>query len=120
MDRTVVSTARSGDHAVITWNDGTEHWVPAAVLAQALDPQALWAAGMDHTARRVKSWRESHRLTQPEAARVLGLAERMWRYYEKGEKPVPRTVLLAMDGFNARLGLSVTQQPAVPGTAGDS
>jgi len=47
-----------------------------------------------------KKWRKSLRLSQKEAANLLGLKRRMIQYYEKGERdgekvPIPRSVRLA-------------------------
>lgn len=46
-------------------------------------------------------WRMEHGLTLDQAAEALGLSRRMVAYYSSGEKPVPKTVLLACRGWEA-------------------
>jgi len=53
-----------------------------------------------------------HELTLDRAAEELGLSRRMLAYYRKGEKPVPKTVGLAMKGWEA-LQLPETQANSV-------
>ncbi|MDO5609463.1 MAG: DUF2442 domain-containing protein [Pseudomonadota bacterium] len=45
------------------------------------------------------NWMHQHGLTLDAAAQALGLSRRMLAYYRSGEKPVPRTVALAMLGW---------------------
>lgn len=47
-------------------------------------------------------WLDEHGLTQEEAAHALGLSRRMIAYYLSGEKPIPKTVWLATEGYAAR------------------
>ena len=49
-----------------------------------------------------KDWMVRHRLTLDRAAEALGLSRRMVAYYASGEKPIPKTVWLATEGFEAR------------------
>jgi len=58
------------------------------------------------------SWMAKHELTLDRAAEELGLSRRMLAYYRKGEKPVPKTVGLAMKGWEA-LRLPETQANSV-------
>lgn len=44
-------------------------------------------------------WRWRNRLSLSKAADTLGLSRRMVAYYESGEQEVPRTVLLALKGW---------------------
>ncbi|MGA7436616.1 MAG: hypothetical protein WBW32_00645 [Luteibacter sp.] len=44
-------------------------------------------------------WMARHEMTLDRAAEVLGLSRRMLAYYRSGEKAVPRTVGLAMIGW---------------------
>ncbi|WP_260308832.1 MULTISPECIES: hypothetical protein [Pseudomonas] len=44
------------------------------------------------------NWMAQHGLTLDRAAQELGLSWRLLAYYRSGEKPVPRTVALAMKG----------------------
>lgn len=50
---------------------------------------------------RVWNWMAGNELTLDRAAQELGLSQRMLAYYRSGEKPVPRTVALAMKGWDA-------------------
>ena len=49
-----------------------------------------------------RAWIEKHQLTQEHAAQALGLSRRMIAYYLNGEKPIPKTVWLATEGYAAR------------------
>jgi hypothetical protein len=51
--------------------------------------------------QQVIAWMDRHGLTLDRAASELGLSRRMLAYYRSGEKPVPRTVGLAMLGWEA-------------------
>ncbi|MGN6479396.1 DUF2442 domain-containing protein [Luteibacter sp.] len=44
-------------------------------------------------------WMSRHGMTLDQAAKALGLSRRMLAYYRSGEKPVPRTVGLALLGW---------------------
>jgi predicted transcriptional regulator len=46
-------------------------------------------------------WRWRNRLSLSKPAETLGLSRRMVAYYESGEQEVPRTVLLALKGWEA-------------------
>jgi hypothetical protein len=50
-----------------------------------------------------KAWIDRHGLTLDEAARALGLSRRTIAYYRSGEQPIPKTVLLATEGYSARV-----------------
>lgn len=47
------------------------------------------------------AWMHRHGLSLDQAAQALGLSRRMLAYYRSGEKPIPRTVALAMRGWEA-------------------
>ena len=47
------------------------------------------------------NWMAKHELTLDRAAQELGLSRRMLAYYRSGEKTVPKTVALAMKGWEA-------------------
>ncbi|WP_157006634.1 DUF2442 domain-containing protein [Luteibacter yeojuensis] len=53
-----------------------------------------------YTHEHVIVWMEHHDLTLDQAADALGLSRRMLAYYRSGEKLVPRTVGLAMVGWD--------------------
>jgi len=82
------------------WGHSLE-W-PSGVEAGA---DALWleilAATRREDARAFLEWRLKHGLSLSGAAEALGLSRRMVAYYSNGEKPVPRTVLLACRGWEA-------------------
>lgn len=46
-------------------------------------------------------WRWRNKLSLSKAAESLGVSRRMVAYYESGEQEVPRTVLLALKGWEA-------------------
>ena len=46
-------------------------------------------------------WRWRHGLSLSDAAEALGVSRRQVAYYASGERPVPRTVLLACKGWEA-------------------
>jgi hypothetical protein len=75
---------------------------PSGVEAGA---DALWAEALSATrregARAFLEWRLKHGLSLSQAAEALGLSRRMVAYYSNGEKPVPKTVLLACRGWDA-------------------
>jgi hypothetical protein len=49
-----------------------------------------------------RAWMDEHGLTQEVAAQALGLSRRMIAYYLSGEKVIPKTVMLATEGWAAR------------------
>ena len=73
---------------------------PSGVEAGA---DALWVATLAATrhedAKNFLKWRLKHGLSLSGAAEALGLSRRMVAYYSNGEKPVPKTVLLACRGW---------------------
>ena len=64
-----------------------------------------WAdeqAGEAMTAAAFRAWMEAHELTLDRAAEALGLSRRTIAYYLSGEQPVPKTVMLATEGYAGR------------------
>lgn len=64
-----------------------------------------WAdeqAGEAMPAEAFRAWMEQHALTLDRAAEALGLSRRTIAYYLSGEQPVPKTVMLATEGYDAR------------------
>lgn len=55
------------------------------------------AGGYSHEL--IWNWMALHKLTLDSAAEALGLSRRMLAYYRSGAKPVPRTVALALLGW---------------------
>ena len=62
----------------------------------------LWRLTLEQGAQWLRAWRLDHQMTQAEAAAALGVSPRMWRYYEAGEHPLPKTVRLAAAGLDAQ------------------
>ena len=64
-----------------------------------------WAdeqAGEAMPAGAFRAWMEGHGLTLDRAAHALGLSRRIVAYYLSGEQPVPKTVMLATEGYDKR------------------
>jgi hypothetical protein len=70
----------------------------AAQLRRWADEQA----GEAMPASAFRAWMEGHRLTLDRAAEALGLSRRIVAYYLSGEQPVPKTVMLATEGYDKR------------------
>jgi Protein of unknown function (DUF2442) len=65
-----------------------------------------WAdeqSGEAMTMSAFRAWMETHTLTLDRAAEALGLSRRTIAYYLSGEQPVPKTVMLATEGYARRL-----------------
>ena len=79
-------------HSLI-WPDGFE-----------LGADSLWLETLDaigrSDARRFLEWRLANGLSLSKAADALGLARRTVAYYSKGDRAVPKTVLLACKGWD--------------------
>ncbi|GLO14455.1 hypothetical protein PPUJ20028_30380 [Pseudomonas putida] len=96
-DPKVFATAAMGE-----WKD-TVIWAGDDNLELAADnlrARALEQAG-ECSHELIWNWMAKHGLTLDRAAQELGLSRRMLAYYRSGEKPVPRTVALAMKGWEA-------------------
>jgi transcriptional regulator with XRE-family HTH domain len=76
----------------IEWPSGPE------LSAETLWLETLSAIGHEDT-REFLEWRLRNGLSLTESANALGLSRRMVAYYSNGEKPVPRSVLLACAGW---------------------
>lgn len=64
-----------------------------------------WAneqAGEAMPAAAFRDWMDRHALTLDRAAEALGLSRRTIAYYLSGEQPVPKTVMLATEGYDKR------------------
>ena len=55
-----------------------------------------------HAAAAFRAWMEGRGLTLDRAAEALGLSRRTVAYYLSGEQPVPKTVMLATEGYDNR------------------
>lgn len=70
----------------------------AAQLRRWADEQA----GEAMPAAAFRGWMEGHGFTLDRAAEALGLSRRIVAYYLSGEQPVPKTVMLATEGYDKR------------------
>ena len=78
----------------LVWADGSQ------IGADRLWLDTLDALGRGD-ARQFLEWRLGNGLSLAKAAEALGLARRTVAYYSNGDRPVPRTVLLACKGWDA-------------------
>ena len=60
-------------------------------------------SGATMTADAFRHWRERKAYTLDTAAQALGLSRRTVAYYDRGARPIPRTVALAVKGLDAGL-----------------
>lgn len=70
-----------------------------------LGADTLWELALEQSGRADAAqfirWRWKHGLSLTRAAEALGISRRMVAYYASGEQEVPRTVLLALKGWEA-------------------
>jgi hypothetical protein len=83
-----------GGHAVV-WPGDID------IGADSLWRDTLLARG-DAGAVAFNDWRMRHGLSLAAAAEALGLSRRMVAYYSAADKPVPKTVQLACEGWESR------------------
>lgn len=88
--------AVSADGWSLEWPSGVDFGAPQ--LRRWADEQA----GEVMRVADFRAWMDEHGLTQEGAAIALGLSRRMIAYYLSGEKPIPKTVMLATEGWAAR------------------
>jgi hypothetical protein len=88
--------AVSSDGWSLEWPSGVDFGAPQ--LRRWADEQA----GEVMPVADFRAWMDEHGLTQEAAAQALGLSRRMIAYYLSGEKPIPKTVMLATEGWAAR------------------
>lgn len=67
----------------------------------------LWRLAREQSGETISAeawrWRERKAYTLDTAARALGLSRRMVAYYDRGDKPIPRTVALAVRALEVGL-----------------
>jgi hypothetical protein len=80
------------------WGNALEWSDDVGISASSLWFDTLSATGREDT-RSFLEWRFRHGLSLSKAAEALGLSRRQVAYYSNGEKPVPRTILLACRGW---------------------
>lgn len=81
----------------VRWTDDLE------MSAAQLWRLALEQSGEAMTAEAFRNWRDRHGLSLSGAAEALGLSRRMVAYYDSGERLIPKTILLATQGYDATL-----------------
>ncbi|MGH6872040.1 MAG: DUF2442 domain-containing protein [Rhizomicrobium sp.] len=80
------------------WGHSVE-WPSGAELgADSLWLETLAATGR-RDARAFLEWRLRHGLSLSKTAQALGISRRMVAYYSNGDKPVPKSILLACKGW---------------------
>lgn len=87
----------SADGWSLEWPSGFDFG--AAQLRRWADEQA----GEIMPAAAFRDWMQRHGLTQEAAATALGLSRRMIGYYLSGESVIPKTVMLATEGWERRV-----------------
>lgn len=91
----VFATAALGDWGgSVLWNNDDN----LELAADNLRARAVEQAG-GYSHELIWNWMARHKLTLDSAAEALGLSRRMLAYYRSGAKPVPRTVALALMGW---------------------
>jgi Protein of unknown function (DUF2442) len=86
----------SEDGWSVEWPGGMDFGSPQ--LRRWADEQA----GRTMAAEAFRGWMDGHGLSLDTAAEALGLSRRTIAYYRSGEQPVPKTVMLATEGFAGR------------------
>ena len=89
--------ALSADGWSVEWPQGIDFGAPQ--LRRWADEQA----GNMMPSAAFRAWIDSHGMTLDSAAQSLGLSRRTIAYYLSGEQPVPKTVMLATEGFDRRM-----------------
>lgn len=87
----------SHDGWSVEWPAGIDFG--AAQLRRWADEQS----GEAMAASAFRAWMESQNLTLDRAAKGLGLSRRTIAYYLSGEHPIPKTVMLATEGYARRM-----------------
>jgi hypothetical protein len=90
-----VTVGEYGTH--VAWSDEID------MAASTLWRLAQEQSGATITAEAFRRWRERKAYTLDTAAQALGLSRRIVAYYDRGTRPIPRTVALAVKALD--LGL---------------
>lgn len=106
-DRPVLGPLADPDifHRISLAEDGWSLEWPACGIDLGAAQLRRWAdeqAGEAMPAGAFRAWMERHGLTLDRAAEALGLSRRTIAYYLSGEQPVPKTVMLATEGYDRR------------------
>lgn len=92
-------------HRVSLPDDGWSVEWPRCAIDLGAAQLRRWAdeqAGEAMPAIGFRAWMDRHGLTLDRAADALGLSRRTVAYYLSGEQPVPKTVMLATEGYDKR------------------
>jgi DNA-binding XRE family transcriptional regulator len=73
------------------------HWTDDVEVSAA----TLWALALRQDGGAFRAWRRRHGMSQQSAAEALGLSTRMVKYYEAGTHAVPKTIRLAIMGYDS-------------------
>lgn len=49
--------------------------------------------------KRIKDLREDHDLTQSDVGKGIGISQRLYSYYERGERSLPPKILIALADY---------------------
>ncbi len=93
------------DAFAVAAEDGWSVEWPACGIDLGSAQLRRWAdeqAGEAMPAKTFRAWMERHGLTLDRTAEALGLSRRTVAYYLSGEQPVPKTVMLATEGYDKR------------------
>jgi DNA-binding XRE family transcriptional regulator len=92
------AAVRVGEYGThVAWSDEID------MAASTLWRLAQEQSGATITAEAFRRWRERRAYTLDTAAQALGLSRRTVAYYDRGVRPIPRTVALAVKALD--LGL---------------
>ena len=100
----LASLAAPDDFPVVSEDGWSVEWANCGIDFGAAQLRR-WAneqAGEAMPASAFRAWMEGHRFTLDRAAEALGLSRRTVAYYLSGEQPVPKTVMLATEGYDKR------------------
>lgn len=92
-------------HRIHAAEDGWSIEWPACGIDLGAAELRRWAdqqAGRAMPREAFRAWTERHGFTLDAAAEALGLSRRTIAYYLSGEQPVPKTVMLATEGYDRR------------------
>jgi hypothetical protein len=90
-----VTVGEYGTH--VAWSDEID--MAASTLWRLSQEQS----GATITAEAFRRWRERKAYTLDTAAQALGLSRRIVAYYDRGTRPIPRTVALAVKALELEL-----------------
>lgn len=101
-DYAVFAPLRADDDLFRSAEVGEWGWCVRWSDEMEISADTLWRLALEQGAEWLRAWRQTHHMTQAEAAKALGVSPRMWRYYEAGSHLLPKTVRLAAIGLDAQ------------------